>query len=300
MIEWTPGRRRAAMVAAWLLATTLIALCARSINWTRASEVLASARPIWVLAAIVANATILPLMAAFWLTLLPSEAPAVPFRRLLEIASTATAIMNTVPFGVGHASIVVLLVQRGGTTRRGALSVLALDQLGEGVAKVIVFLLVGLLAPMPAWMRAGVTTATLLVGALFIGLMIASRWASELRILWSWRRSAASLICVGGTKVTEALAIVAVQRAFGLDFSASGTLLVLAATILGSMIPVTPGNVGTFEASVFVAYRHLGVSPEQALSLALVQHVCFMVPSVGAGYLFVSAQTLARSAIASR
>ena len=36
------------------------------------------------------------------------------------------------------------------------------------------------------------------------------------------------------------------------------------------------------------------------LTLAIVQHVCFMLPSVGIGYLFVSAHTLSRSAIASR
>ena len=74
----------------------------------------------------------------------------------------------------------------------------------------------------------------------------------------------------------------------------------LAAVILGSMVPVSPGNLGTYEASVFLAYRYLGVAPEQALSLALVQHLCFMLPSVGVGYLFVSAHTVARSAIASR
>jgi uncharacterized membrane protein YbhN (UPF0104 family) len=80
----------------------------------------------------------------------------------------------------------------------------------------------------------------------------------------------------------------------------SGTLLVLAAVVLGSMVPLTPGNVGTYETAVFVAYRYLGLAPELALSLALVQHIAFIIPSVGVGYLYVSAQTLARSAIASR
>jgi uncharacterized membrane protein YbhN (UPF0104 family) len=66
------------------------------------------------------------------------------------------------------------------------------------------------------------------------------------------------------------------------------------------MIPIAPGNLGTFEASAFVAYRYLGLPADQALSLAIVQHVCFMVPSVGIGYLFFSAQTLSRSVMASR
>ena len=101
-------------------------------------------------------------------------------------------------------------------------------------------------------------------------------------------------------KAVEACAIAAVQRAFGVDIGVAGTILVLAAVILGSMIPVSPGNLGTYEASVFLTYRYLGVAPELAMSLALVQHLCFMLASVGIGYLYISAHTVARSAIASR
>jgi hypothetical protein len=36
------------------------------------------------------------------------------------------------------------------------------------------------------------------------------------------------------------------------------------------------------------------------VSLAIVQHVCFMIPAVGIGYLFISARALSRNAIASR
>jgi uncharacterized membrane protein YbhN (UPF0104 family) len=299
-LEWTPGRRRAAAVGAWLFATALLAVCARSIDWSHAAETLVATHPAWIAFAILLNASIVPLMAAFWMALRPRIEPRVPFRRAFEIAATATALMNTVPFGAGHASIVVLWMRRGASSQRGALSILALDQLGEGIAKVGLFLVVALVAPMPSWMRAGVTSIALLVTILFVVLVVASRWATELRIDRSWTRACAGLGFVIGTKVAEALAIVAVQRAFGIDVDASGTLLVLAAVILGSMIPVTPGNAGTYEAAAFVAYRHLGLSPEQALSLALVQHMCFVLPSVGIGYLFMSAQTFARSAIASR
>jgi uncharacterized membrane protein YbhN (UPF0104 family) len=299
-LEWTPGRRRIAVVGAWLLATGLLAVCARSIDWSHAADVLASALPSWIAVAILLNASIVPLTAAFWLSLRPRTEPAVPFRRAFEIAASAIALMNTVPFGAGHASVVILWMRRGDTSQRGALSLLALDQLGEGIAKVGLFLTVALVAPMPAWMRAGVSSATLLVAILLIVLAVASRWATELRIDRAWMRACAGLTFVVGTKVMEALAIVAVQRAFGVSVGTSGTLLVLAAVILGSMIPVTPGNAGTYEAAAFVAYRHLGLTPEQALGLALVQHVCFVLPSVGIGYLFVSAQTVARSAIASR
>lgn len=293
-------RRRVALIGAWLVATLLLVICARGIDWTRAAEVMSTTRPGWIVASIIANAAILPLMAGFWLALRPAGEARVTFARMFEIVSMATAVMNTVPFGAGHASMVLLLIRRGETSQRGALSVLALDQLGEGIAKVAVFVLVLLLAPVPSWMRNGITTATMLVGVLALALVAASRWAHELKVLKSWVRSVTALACVVGTKVVQALAIIAVQRAFGLDVALSGTLLVFAAVILGSMVPLTPGNIGTYETAVFVAYRYLGLAPEYALSVALVQHIAFIVPSVGVGYLFVSAQTLARSAIASR
>jgi hypothetical protein len=208
--------------------------------------------------------------------------------------------MNTLPFGGGHASSVALLARRANLTMREALSVLALDQLGEGLTKVSIFLIVALAAPLPGWMRAGVTTASLGVAAWFVALLVASRWANELAILKTWPRAIGAWMCVLAMKSAELAAIAAVQHAFGLSLPLSGTLLVLAAVILGTMLPLAPGNLGTYEASAFLAYRYLGVSPEQALSLAIVQHICFFIPAVGFGYAYISARTLSRSAMASR
>ena len=293
-------RRRLAWLGAWVLATALLIACARTIDWARAADVAGTARAGWLGIAVLFNGAILLCWAAFWRALVPAGESRVGYRRMLEIVATASSLMNTVPFGGGHASSIVLLIRRGGTTQRGALSVLALDQLGEGVTKVSLFLLVAMLLPLPVWMRAGVTTVSIAVGAWLVALFVASRWARELEILKDPRRSIGALSCVLAMKGVEALAIVAVQHAFAVPISAGGTLLVLAALILGTMLPVAPGNLGTYEASVFVAYRYLGVSPEQAVTLAVVEHLCFLLPSVGVGYAFISAHTLSRSAIASR
>jgi uncharacterized membrane protein YbhN (UPF0104 family) len=230
--------------------------------------------------------------------------------------------MNTVPFLAGQASGVVLLVRRGGVTQHGALSVLALDQLGEGVAKVFVFLLVAAITPIPTAMRAGIVTASGAVGVLLVILValayqhrlaapeplahpslaararaFAARWAYALDTLRSARRSTTALASVLAMKAVEALGIIAVQRGFGVEIPFAGTLLVLAAVMLATMIPLAPGNLGTYEASVFFAYDFLGVSPPTALALALVQHACFMLPAVGVGYTLLMLD--ARSALAS-
>ena len=54
-----------------------------------------------------------------------------------------------------------------------------------------------------------------------------------------------------GTKGYRALAIAACSGRMGVDVSAGGTMLVFAAVILATMVPVAPGNLGTYEASAF-------------------------------------------------
>lgn len=293
-------RHRTALVLAWIVATVLLFTCARSIDWARALEVAVTARPGWLALSVVANAAILMAWALFWRTLVPRSEGHATYGRMFEVVSVASALMNTVPFGGGHASSIVLLARRGGTTHKGALSVMALDQLGEGIAKVLAFLLVALIVPLPAWMRAGITTVSLAVGAWFIALMIASRWATGLEILRDIRRSGLAIACVLAMKAAEIVGIVAVQHSFGISVSFGGTLLVFAALVLATMLPVAPANLGTYEASAFLAYRYLGLAPEHALGLAVVQHVCFLIPTAGLGYTLLSARTFSRSAMASQ
>jgi hypothetical protein len=287
-------------VGAWILATALIVACARNIEWAHAAESLTTLSPGWIAAGLLGNSAILVCWAVFWRSLVPRRAERASYGRMFEIVSTASALMNTLPFGGGHASSVALLARRANVTMREALSVLALDQLGEGLTKVSIFLIVALTAPLPGWMRAGVTTASLGVAAWFITLLVASRWAQELAILKTWRRAIGAWLCVLAMKGAELAAIIAVQHAFGVSLSLSGSLLILAAVVLGTMLPLAPGNLGTYEASAFLAYRYLGLAPAQALSLAIVQHACFFIPAVGFGYAYISARTLSRSAIASR
>ena len=76
-LDWTPGRRRAALVGGWLIATALLVVCARTIDWTRATDLLATTRPAWIVAAIMLNAAIVPVTGAFWMALRPTTEPPV-------------------------------------------------------------------------------------------------------------------------------------------------------------------------------------------------------------------------------
>ena len=68
--------------------------------------------------------------------------------------------------------------------------------------------------------------------------------------------------------------------------------LVLAALAIATLMPVAPANIGVYEAVVFAAYRYMGVPAETALGLAVVQHICFLIPTLGTGYVTMTLRQL--------
>ena len=97
-------------------------------------------------------------------------------------------------------------------------------------------------------------------------------------------RGGGALLLALAKKGVEVLAIVCVQRAFGLTLPIAGAVLVLASLNLATLLPITPGNVGLYEAAVVFAYTWLGVPAERALGVAIVQHLCYFVALALPGY----------------
>src|SRR5687767_2756609 len=96
---------------------------------------------------------------------------------MFEVVAVTAAVLHSIPFLAGEVAAVALLVTRAGLSRGAALSVLALDQLLVGFAKLSVLAATALVAPFPSWLRAGVLT--LVVGvALLATIMVAlaHRW----------------------------------------------------------------------------------------------------------------------------
>ena len=232
---------------------------------------------------------------------------------MIEINALVAMTSNTVPFLAGHALAVVLLAKREKVGHAVALSVIALDQFAEGFAKLSLFLLVVILTPIPDWMRQGSLLALSAIlfffGALFFLAFrhryfkifmsrqshprwykvwrFISRCAHHLEALRSVRLFAVGMGTALAMKGTEVFAIWAIQKSLGVDLPLWTIFLVLASVSLVSMVPVSPGNLGIYEAAVFFVYQYLGLPAEQALGLALLQHICLLIPNIGTGYLIL-------------
>ena len=291
--------RRSGRLLVFLALAGLVIVALQRMDLTRAAAQIASVRGQWLLLAIACYAAILPLWAGQW-TLLSPRAPAPRGRDMLGVVALTSAVLNTTPMLVGEATAVVLLVTRVRLDRPAALSVLAMDQLLVGVAKLGVLALAASVAPLPGWMRRAVLG--LLIAILFLGgALVLAAWrhldvagalerviparlaaaaGAFARSLEPLRHATRGLPALGIAllkKAVEVAAIICVHRAFGLAVPASAAIIVLAVLNLATLLPIVPGNVGVFEAAVVLALTRFGVAPEQALGVAVVQHLCYFI-----------------------
>jgi uncharacterized membrane protein YbhN (UPF0104 family) len=311
-------RPRWLLPAIWAILTAAIAIALSRVSWQDALRHVARANPGWVTVAVLANFAILPLWALEWRLLAPVRPP-VPFRRMFEIVALTAAVLNSVPMLAGEVSAVALLTTRAGLSAGAAVSVLAMDQLLVALAKVAVLSAAAIAAPLPDWLARGMLgLAMALVAGCAILLVLAHRWealrerfgrervGAVMRRVVSWGEHLAVLrdpglsISVAALalvkKLAEVGAVVAIQLAFGLPASLPTALLAVAALSIATLVPIAPANLGVYEATLFAVYRLTGTSADIALGIAVVQHLCFLLPSLLPGYLMLTVRPLATRA----
>ena len=284
----------------------LFYLCLQSIDLDRAWIEFSRADPFWLFAAVFFNACILGVWSSLWYLLLP-EKYSVPFSRIFQANSYMSTSCNTIPFPGGHAVGVVALARRAEVGHSVALSVLALDQLMEGFAKTFVLTLVVIFVPLPEPVGQAILIFVVVIG-FFASIIFylahkqprvkegtisfidkirkfVSRWSAHLKILRDVRIFSFGLLLALLMMFVQTLGIWAVQKSLGLDLPFWAPILVMGALNLVTVLPITPGNFGIYEGTAFLAYQFYGLSSELALSLAFLQHLCFLIPMVGSGYL---------------
>ena len=133
-----------------------------------------------------------------------------------------------------------------------------------------------------------------------------TRWGFHLETVRNpWRFGGACALSLA-MKAVAWVGLYAVQRSLGVDLPPAPTALVLAAVTFATMVSVTPGNLGFFELGAVASYQFLGVAAGQAAALALLVHVTFLLPILGAGYAtlllqpFVDRASCARTEAATR
>ena len=200
---------------------------------------------------------------------------------------------------LAHQRMVGLVARQNQTGWSGAVSLMALEQLCDAFGKLAVVLAALAVFPLSgAWQRLPWILGALTIAG-YLGLLWLAhhpvvkppsrgwraRWGKHLEVLKRPRVFFTAVSLSLAIKAAGLVAIFAVQRSLGVDLPFATTPLVLAAVTIATLVSFAPSDLGVYEAAAFGAYRLLGVAPAEALALAVLQHVCFLVPAVGTGYL---------------
>jgi uncharacterized membrane protein YbhN (UPF0104 family) len=283
-------------LVAWLIATALLIGFYRPMDWRETAAYLQTTHWGWFLVAIVLNGLILVTWTRLWRRLVPFDAT-IARREMGGIVALVAAGLNTLPFFGGHVVGAGLLVSRGQLSGGALATLLVIDQIFEGAAKLCLLSLAMMAAPLPDWMQ-GVTTSiacVVLIATPVIAWIATreaahvpswlARWTEHFRLIRRPRDWAAGLGWSLAAKGAEAAAILAVQQAFGVTLPLESVIVVLAAVNMATLVSIAPGNLGVYEAAAYAIYLSLGVPPEQAVALALVQHAAYLIAMIGPGYI---------------
>jgi uncharacterized protein (TIRG00374 family) len=223
---------------------------------------------------------------------------------------------NLLPFRLGELVRIDLLARTGRISYSATIAVVGLDRLVEAVS---LLMLLAVAAPLMAIDLA--STRLFMVLGILVSCVAAAVWvtthpstiARTVALLvrpfgpaaqqWlvdkaqrfsqglgALRSRSMMLSVLGVTLLARLIGMLTIQCwfwAFGLSLPVYAPLLVLLFLSVGTMIPSSPGFVGTFHVACVYALELMGVAPELATSVAIAGHFMATVPWTVGG-LFVS------------
>ncbi len=294
----------------------------RGTDWGRVGHVLATADPRWVAALVAVSAASLYIRAQRWRILLRplGDVRLYPALSATAIGFGASAVL---PFRLGELVRPALLGRRCGFGMSAALSSVVLERLFDMLLVISCFLVVGLVYPVPTYLRQGAAVLAVAAGAGFVILLLVLRHRRAAQhllerlldvlpvrlsralgpVAWSFMDGLGAL-----NDVPTVLLVVGYSAylwgvitctftfgmlALGLDvplFAASlATVVIVAAFVF---LPQAPGFVGTWQAGCVVALDLFGVPQDLAVGFSILTWLASMFVNVGSAGLFLAREDL--------
>ncbi|HET9597893.1 MAG TPA: lysylphosphatidylglycerol synthase transmembrane domain-containing protein [Anaeromyxobacteraceae bacterium] len=214
--------------------------------------------------------------------------------RLYQYCLAGCAVTNLVPARAGSAARVALL-HRDGVPVPGSVAVLVVEEICNAVVLGLLCLPLPFLLDLPSKVR--VTLAVVTGGAaIALGILAAvgfagrsrpsgvlRRVADGLAVLRDRRAAAAVLALTVAMWLVDLGQIALAMRAVALPPSYGAVALVLLFVNLTNAVPVTPGQVGLFEAGAAAACVAVGATAEQGVAVGVLYHVMQLVPETVLG-----------------
>jgi uncharacterized membrane protein YbhN (UPF0104 family) len=316
--------------AGLVVAALFVLLIARHVAWSDVRAVLASARPWPLLVGLGALAADMGVRILRWWWMLRAAEPGLPFASCVRPFLGSLALNNTVPLRAGDVVRVVGFRDSLRVPGAHVLGTLVLERILDLLA-LLGILSVGLLGASTSFPRAFVVTAsvagavgigTLLTLTLFPGLVAAvlTRVVGPLARGRAWGpaalravdhlSSSLSLLRSPGLGVRlvgasilawilEGAAFACVAWSLGIAVPPLAPWLALGAATLATLLPSSPGYVGTFDYFAMLGLGAYGAGRAEAAAFALLAHVLLWLPVTLAGFaaLLIAGRPAARATL---
>jgi uncharacterized protein (TIRG00374 family) len=288
-----------------IIPLVLIALAARNVDWSEASGTIARSNILLVACALLVYYATFPLRAERWALLLREGGADLRWRDLVRILFLGWFVNSLVPAKLGDLYRSYLVKRRFGISLSRTVGVVVAERLLDlivvfGLLVVGGYVAFGRTVLPDLWIVYataavfGLLIAVGLAGLYAVGPKIARFFPAEVRrigrlfregVLHSFR----ALPIAGGLTViiwgAEAMRLMFVLWALGLELPASGIVFVAVATSLLTTVPLTPAGFGFVEiAMVYVLTEGFGLSQSSAVAVAVLDRAVsvFSVIVVGA------------------
>lgn len=288
-----------------IIPLVLIALFARNVDWSEAGATIARSNIFLVACALAVYYATFPLRAARWARLLREGGADVEWRDLLRILFLGWFVNSLVPAKLGDLYRSYLVKRRFGISLSRTVGVVVAERLLDLVVVFGLLVLGGYVAfgrtvLADLWIVyvtgavLGLFIAVGLVAIYALGPKIARFFPNEVRrigrlfregVLHSFRAlpfAAPVTLIIWGA---EAMRLMFVLWALGIDLPASGIVFVAVATSLLTTVPLTPAGFGFVEiAMVYVLTEGFGLPQSSAVAVAVLDRAVsvFSVIVIGA------------------
>jgi uncharacterized protein (TIRG00374 family) len=299
-----------AISAAFLYATF------RTVPFSQVLVVIGSARPEWLVAALAFVALAYTLKIYRWATMLRSLGSTVRAREAATPFLGGVALNNVLPFRAGDVIRVVAFQRFTGIPASGQIGTLVLERLLD------LFVLMTFLFATVSYLEADVLDEALLSGLKLAALAAAAAIAvfiaapGVIRVVVRWaearipklRRAGEALLRLSDAVATlsrpifvlrvaflsvlawlaEGGAFFAVGQALGIGATPEAALLALSVGTLSTIIPSSPGYVGTFHYFTARTLSGVGAPAVSATAFAILIHAILWLATTAAGFLLLT------------
>jgi len=305
-----------------IIAIVLLAYCVKDISISQINILYESVNFYYLIPAVLFSFAMIISKAVRWRTII-EKTKKIPMFRVISLFSAGQVINISMPALTGQVGRLLLFSKKEKLSKTYVFSTIVLEILFDAMSMllIIVFLSTATFA-FPKEYRSISIIIAIATAALFAALYILlnyqdqigdfgkrvlrGRWPGVYITLKKFSRSFTkgisllrstqyffrTLLLSFASWVSHALLIYFLFKAFGFDLPIIAAVVVMVVNTIALMVPITPGNAGTFELVVVAALLAYHIPKSDAVLFALALHIIDLIPIFIMGFFFLRSEKM--------